>query len=170
MGKDLDAKVSHQEMGVRPGTEGDLDELIELNEAVAEEGVHIAAEAPIDRQAKRGVYASMINATDAAIFVADMSGRIVGMVGISGTGVAELGMYVATDLRRRGVGSALLEAAIAWAKEHGAYKISLDVWPHNEAARNLYRKYGFLEEGLLRKHYRRRNGELWDAVLMGLVL
>lgn len=157
-------------MRLRSATETDLDELLDLNEAVAEEGVHIAAEAPIDREAKGAVYASMINATDAAIFVAEVGGRVVGMVGISGSGVAELGMYVAADHRGRGVGSALLEAAIAWARDHGAHQISLDVWPHNQAARNLYRKYGFLEEGLLRKHYRRRNGELWDAVLMRLVL
>jgi hypothetical protein len=26
-----------------------------------------------------------------------------------------------------------------------------------------------VEEGRLRRHYRRRNGELWDAVVMGLV-
>jgi RimJ/RimL family protein N-acetyltransferase len=92
------------------------------------------------------------------------------MLGISGTEVAELGMYVAADCRRMGVGSALLEAAFAWARQKEAHKISLQVWPHNEAARRLYRKFGFVEEGYLRHHYRRRNGELWDAVLMGLLL
>jgi hypothetical protein len=27
-----------------------------------------------------------------------------------------------------------------------------------------------VEEGRLRRHYPRRNGELWDAIVMGLVL
>jgi RimJ/RimL family protein N-acetyltransferase len=44
------------------------------------------------------------------------------------------------------------------------------VWPHNEATRALYGKFGFVEEGCLRHHYRRRNGQLWDAIVMGLVL
>jgi RimJ/RimL family protein N-acetyltransferase len=48
--------------------------------------------------------------------------------------------------------------------------VALQVWPHNQAARRLYLRHGFAEEGLLRRHYPRRNGELWDAVVMGLVL
>jgi RimJ/RimL family protein N-acetyltransferase len=63
-----------------------------------------------------------------------------------------------------------MAAAVTWAEEAGAHKVTLQVWPHNEAARALYRKVGFVEEGLLRRHYRRRNGELWDAITMGLVL
>jgi RimJ/RimL family protein N-acetyltransferase len=46
----------------------------------------------------------------------------------------------------------------------------LEVWPHNTAAIALYRRVGFVEEGRKRRHYRRRNGELWDAVLMGMEL
>ncbi len=34
----------------------------------------------------------------------------------------------------------------------------------------LYRKNGFVEEGLRVKQYRRASGELWDAILMGLLL
>jgi RimJ/RimL family protein N-acetyltransferase len=30
--------------------------------------------------------------------------------------------------------------------------------------------FGFVEEGYLRRHYRRRNGQLCDAVMMALVL
>jgi RimJ/RimL family protein N-acetyltransferase len=47
------------------------------------------------------------------------------------------------------------------------HKIALQVWPHNEAALALYRSSGFEQEGYLRQHYRRKNGELWDAVVMG---
>ena len=89
---------------------------------------------------------------------------------LAGYGVAEVGMLVAAEWRRRGVGSALLGAGIAWAREAGAHKVALQVWPHNQAAITLYEKFGFQREGLLRRHYRRRNGELWDAVVMGLPL
>ena len=102
----------------------------------------------------------------------DDEGAIVGLLGIELTsyGVADFGMMVAADRRGQGIGSALMAAAIEWARTAGAHKLSLQVWPHNEAARALYRKFGFEEEGLLRRQYRRRNGELWDAIVMGLLL
>jgi ribosomal protein S18 acetylase RimI-like enzyme len=97
---------------------------------------------------------------------------LAGVLGIEvqGYGVAEFGMMVAADRRRTGIGSALLDAAIEWARGAGAHKVALQVWPDNEAAVALYRKFGFVEEGRLLRHYRRRNGELWDAVVMGLQL
>ena len=79
-------------------------------------------------------------------------------------------MLVDHPWRGRGVGSTLLESCINWAKEHGAHKLSLEVWPHNIAAIALYRKFGFEHEGLQMRHYRRRSGQLWDAITMGLVL
>lgn len=68
------------------------------------------------------------------------------------------------------MGTALLQAGVDWAREVGAHKVALQLWPHNVAAARLYARFGFVEEGRLRRHYRRRNGELWDAVVMGLLL
>src|SRR6188474_3481158 len=51
------------------------------------------------------------------------------------------------------VGSPLLAAAIARARERGLHKLSLSVFPHNEAAIGLYRKHGFVEEGHRVKHF-----------------
>ena len=63
-----------------------------------------------------------------------------------------------------------IAAAIDWARERGLHKLSLSVFPHNAAAIALYRKFGFVEEGRLVKQYRRKSGELWDAIEMGLLL
>jgi RimJ/RimL family protein N-acetyltransferase len=79
-------------------------------------------------------------------------------------------MAVAGKWRRRGVGTALLEACLEWARGGDVHKVSLEVFAHNEAAIALYRKLGFAEEGRLRKHYRRASGELWDVVVMGKLL
>jgi RimJ/RimL family protein N-acetyltransferase len=84
--------------------------------------------------------------------------------------VAGLGMMVDARWRGLGVGGALVRAAVDAARELGAHKLALQVWPHNDVARRLYLRHGFVEEGLLRRHYPRRNGELWDSVIMGLVL
>ena len=157
---------------VRRGRPGDLDAVVGLFASVAAEGRWIAAEAPIDRGQRRRRLREGLDQPGTAMFVADAGGEVVGMLRIdkAGYGVAELGMLVAAAWRRRGVGSALLRAGIAWAREVGAHKVALQVWPHNQAAISLYERFGFEREGLLRRHYRRRNGELWDAVVMGLPL
>jgi RimJ/RimL family protein N-acetyltransferase len=163
---------------VRPATEDDLETAVDVLVAVAAEGRWIAAEPPVDRAERlerwRRIFMEEHGGT---MFVADVDDTVVGFAAVKGvagpcgTGVMDLGgMAIASDHRGKGIGSALVQACIDWARESGAHKIALQVWPHNEAARSLYRKFGFEEEGYLRRHWRRRSGELWDAVVMGLLL
>ncbi|HEY3187538.1 MAG TPA: GNAT family N-acetyltransferase, partial [Solirubrobacteraceae bacterium] len=103
---------------------------------------------------------------------ADDEDRLIGELSASGrpNRPADIGMSVAREWRGRGVGTALMQTCVDWAREHGVHKLSLQVWPHNDAALRLYEKFGFEREGLLRRHYRRQNGEDWDAIVMGLLL
>jgi RimJ/RimL family protein N-acetyltransferase len=157
---------------IRPARPDDLDALVELYADVAAEGRWIAAEAPVDRAMRHRRMSELLDRRDARLLVAVAGGELVGQLGIelARYGVADLGMLVAAPWRGRGVGSALVAAGLAWARQAGAHKVALQVWPHNQAAIALYEKFGFRREGLLRRHYRRRNGELWDAVVMGLLL
>jgi RimJ/RimL family protein N-acetyltransferase len=160
----------NQEFVVRLAGSADIDAVLDLYVAVASEGRYIAAELPIDRQALRPRWAESIGDPDGALFVAEIDGEIIGSASIQGRAVARLGMQVAEAHRGRRVGSSLVEACIGWAKEAGAHKMVLEVWPHNTAAIALYEKFGFEREGYLRKHWRRQSGELWDSVVMGLLL
>ena len=72
---------------------------------------------------------------------------------------------VAASHRRRGIGRALLEQAVAWARDAGVLKLELHVFPWNEPAIRLYEQFGFEREGLRKEHYR-RGGEHVDAILM----
>jgi putative acetyltransferase len=156
---------------IREATTADFDHWFQLYDSVAAEGRWIAGESPSDRAARQRAFDASISDPDAASFLAEADGGLVGSLGVEVRGgIADLGMMVDPSWRGRGVGSALMEACIAWATRHGAHKLVLEVWPHNTAARGLYDKYGFEPEGLFKRHYRRRNGELWDAVRMGLVL
>jgi RimJ/RimL family protein N-acetyltransferase len=116
--------------------------------------------------------AEEIESDDAIVLVAEAGGEAVGQLGLrlASYGVADLGMTVAAGWRGRGVGTALLTEAVDQARKAGAHKLALQVWPHNAAALALYERFGFRREGYLTRHYRRRSGELWDAVVMGLPL
>jgi RimJ/RimL family protein N-acetyltransferase len=155
---------------VREASVDDIDELMVLREAVAGEGRWIGAELPLDVERDRGMLAD--GAERGSLFLAEVDGEIVGMLGLHLPPylVADLGMNVKDGFRGQGVGSALMVRAIEWAREAGAHKIALQHWPHNDAAHALYLKFGFEQEGYLRRQYPRKNGEIWDAVVMGLLL
>jgi RimJ/RimL family protein N-acetyltransferase len=158
---------------VRPLTEAEVPAVVELLAAVAAEGRWLGTEAPVDRAGRaEQLRADLDTSTGVARLVAAVDDEIVGHVGLelARSGVASLGMFVAPSWRARGVGTALVTAAIEVARRWGAHKVDLQLWPHNHAARALYLKFGFVEEGRLRRHYRRRDGALWDALVMGLVL
>lgn len=113
---------------------------------------------------------------DTAVFVAeDEGGAIVGRLSVgrdphpASAHVADLGLMVSAERRRQGVGRALLDAAVAWARRSGVRKLELHVFPWNEAALRLYESYGFEREGYRRRHYVRAGEEI-DAILMSYLI
>jgi ribosomal-protein-alanine N-acetyltransferase len=64
-----------------------------------------------------------------------------------------LALAVLPAARRRGLGTALMEAAMAAALAHGAAAMFLEVAEPNGAARALYRGLGFTEAGRRRRYY-----------------
>lgn len=171
MGSDAERSVT-----VRPATEADFEPWFALFEEVAAEGRWIGAEAPLHRGWAERTYPRGLDGERATTLLAELPGRdddglLVGHLSVTLTGgVGEVGMMVRAGHRQRGVGSALLTAAIDWCRERGAHKVTLSVWPHNAAAIALYEAHGFVVEGRLVGHVRRANGELWDLVPMGLLL
>lgn len=82
--------------------------------------------------------------------LADLDGAAAGMVSAAllGEGVAEvLSMWVAPPARGRGVGDALMNAALGWARAEGASQVILNVRSANQPAIGLYRRHGFDDAG-----------------------
>ena len=142
--------------------------MAELFAAVAGERDGIATEPPVDIDERAAQFARTIGGSVVAV-----AGRqVIGMLHVAATGTASARSACSsgTAWRGRGVGSALLRAAIGLAREQGLHKLSLEVFAHNTSAIALYRKCGFAEEGRRTRHYRRASGELWDSIIMGLTL
>ena len=69
------------------------------------------------------------------------------------------------EFRRQGIGARILTAALEEASEAGVKRAFLEVRAGNEAAQDMYHKFGFEESGR-RVRYYKDNGE--DAILMTL--
>jgi RimJ/RimL family protein N-acetyltransferase len=110
----------------------------------------------------------------AEFFVATVGDSIVANLGIAGhhrpqtAHVASLGMSVLAPYRGQGVGSRLLDAAIAWAKHRSIQRLELEVLSNNPGARRLYERTGFVVEGSRRRAVE-VDGSFVDAILMALI-
>ena len=158
---------------IRRATTQDAPALVELAENVGrEEGRWILGTGPWRSVTDERRYLRSIERyPDAAVLVAEDGARIVGRLSLSrdphpaSRHVADLGLMVAESHRRRGVGRAMLDEAVLWARTAGVRKLELHVFPWNEPALGLYEAFGFEREGYRKRHYE-RGGELVDAVLM----
>lgn len=110
-----------------------------------------------------------------ASIVAVQDDRVIGHLSVSREEspvtrhVASIGMAVASDWRGKGVGSALMAEAVRWAREMSIEKLALSVYPDNDPALALYRKFGFQEEGCLTGHSKKSIGYR-DEIVMELWL
>jgi ribosomal protein S18 acetylase RimI-like enzyme len=75
------------------------------------------------------------------------------------------GVAVDPAKQRRGVGRALIDAAVGEARRRGARKLTLRVFSPNTAARRLYEAGGFEVEGVLRGEFH-LGGDYVDDILM----
>jgi GNAT superfamily N-acetyltransferase len=85
------------------------------------------------------------------IFVAVSDGDLVGMAAADQRDVPGVirvwGMWVRPDRRRLGLGRALLQALVDWARIEKADRIRLGVSKSNRPAHELYRTEGFIPTG-----------------------
>jgi putative acetyltransferase len=106
--------------------------------------------------------------------VAVIDDRVVGMIGVDTfpnrprrRHVGTIGITVHDDWQGKGVGAALMKAALDLADNWlNLRRLELEVYADNEAAIHLYERFGFELEGTLRQHAF-RNGQYVDSKMMG---
>ena len=104
-------------------------------------------------------------------FVAAVDGEDVGLVrgahdDLRPDAAWLISMWVAPEARGQGVGEALIDAVVEWARVRGARRMLLDVGDHNQPAIALYARKGFEPNGTIgslptpRSHIREHQREL----------
>lgn len=112
---------------------------------------------PVEGDARPAdVVAKSITDEDADYLVASLFGEVVGFVNLWKRSYPSHPMFmprqfaqvenavVSAPYRGRGIGTALFDAAVAWAKEKGLRSVQLSVWTANERARRFYLERGFV--------------------------
>lgn len=144
-------------MRIRPARIGDKDFILDLVPRLVEFGTVPNREPSQLVTRDRAVLTHTLEhpSPDTELFVAeDDSGRSIGFIHLTtaedyyaNTATAHVAdIVVAPDAGNRGVGSALIAYAEAWARQRGFAMLTLNVFVANRRARELYARHGFQEE------------------------
>lgn len=134
-----------------------------------------AGERPSDIEGQRQRLAAMAASTNQRLWILSLDGEVQGVAVMMGGALqrnrhcALVVMGLLTGARGQGWGERLLQTLIAAAPGCGLQRLELGVMVHNEVAHALYRKCGFMDEGLRRQAYRLDEGYV-DEITMGLLL
>lgn len=108
--------------------------------------------------------------------IAEINGRVIGNLNFSGgprqrtAHVGEFGVSILKEYWGNGIGEELIKCLIDWGRNSGIIrKINLRVRADNKRGIHLYKKLGFLEEGILKRDFL-INGEFYDSLAMGLLI
>ncbi len=112
----------------------------------------------LDVQQRTSMWRKILGATasSTAVFVAERGAEVAGFCAIAESSrdqdadglVGEVGaIYVEPRLWRRGVGQALMDAALRQLRDQGRTQVTLWVLPENESARGFYARSGFEPDG-----------------------
>jgi RimJ/RimL family protein N-acetyltransferase len=105
--------------------------------------------------------------------VAVANGRLVGFSRCEGSDLrrlahkVEFGIGVLKDYWGYGMGKNLLRESLVWADSTGIKKVTLNVLETNDRAIALYRRLGFVQEGILKNDKRLSDGKYYDTIVMG---
>lgn len=161
---------------LRCPTEDDATQLSKLRVQIDGETENLDREPGEDLLAPEG-FEKIINEDSlrekSLFLVAEVEGKIVGFSRCVGNELsrfqhkAEFGICIMKKYWGYGIGKVLLENILIWADTVALEKISLNVIQTNAKAIQLYKRYGFVEEGLLLKDRLHKDGNYYNTVVMG---
>ncbi|QHZ47370.1 GNAT family N-acetyltransferase [Bacillus sp. NSP9.1] len=159
-----------KEAVIRPVRPEDAGDIIEAVADVMNSGVYIQKERPRTLEEETAFIHEM-REKDNMYAAVEMDGKVYGIARVIR---GELQMKKHTGLFRTwlhsraqglGIGKKIMSYTLDWCRRHSLHKLCLTVFPSNEAALALYKKSGFIIEGV-QKEQILANGIFEDEVLM----
>lgn len=115
---------------------------------------------------------SFIEKENSLLLVAVSEGRIIGNIDVTGhtrhamMHTAVIGMGMLSEWRNLGLGTALMQQAVDWARNNPILEtLWLEVYTENEAGIALYKNSGFEECGTV-KNFFKHDGRYFDKLTM----
>jgi RimJ/RimL family protein N-acetyltransferase len=172
--------MSDTKFHIREATPDDAEAIIgHVHRIASEPGIRIPmgpGEFKVTVEEERRILAEYASSENSLYLLAESDSEVVGVLNCNGWKrramwhVATLGMTVRQEWRGRGVGTALLQRAVKWAKASRVVtRLELQVYASNAPAIRLYERFGFEVEGRLRRAavY---EGQHEDCLVMSLLL
>jgi ribosomal protein S18 acetylase RimI-like enzyme len=146
------------DLTIRPATAQDYDDLCEIIAEVDEmhrQRFPYIFQKPPGPARERAYVLGLLADEDHGLFVAEAGGRVAGFLHVMAHDTPPIpilvprrlavvdNLVVRRDLRRAGIGRALMERAEQWARQQGATEIDLTVFEFNADAIAFYRRLGY---------------------------
>lgn len=164
---------------IRQARIDDAEALLRYIKTIADEPNNMIAASSSDEitftlEEERDIIKNHIEGENCNWFVTEADGEIIagsnlfaGKRGFKQT--VSLGITVAKEWRERGIGTTLMEHAIAWCRAIPTiHRLELEVFTINPRAIHVYRKVGFLEEGIRHEAFL-KDGQYLDVMMMGMI-
>lgn len=163
---------------IRPAAPGDAPGIITHFHRITEEPGNMTSFSPgeftrtVDEERER--IERVLASDNSHMLVAVVDNEVVGVCACFGGVRAHrrttgLGITIQAAWRNQGIGTALMEAMIQWARDNPAvHRLDLSVYTHNAHAIHLYRKLGFQEEGVRKEAYF-KDGQYLDGLVMAML-
>ncbi len=146
---------------IRKATESDAEVIIAILDGIASERIYTAINRPWSADQQRQHLVSL--SAREAIHVAETErGSIIGYQTLelwaptldSMAHVGQIGTFLRPEWRRRGIGEALFQRAVDFARKRDYLKFVIQVRSSNTSAQGFYQRLGFRECGRLNRQVR----------------
>ncbi len=152
-------KSGHQ-ITIRQPLSAEAEALMELKRSYIKDTTTIPLfleEYPIEIEKEAELIRTFDESHNSLLLVAEHKGMLIGNIDLTGSPrskiahTAMLGMGVKNEWHNKGLGRALIETALEWAKNESPLKlIWLDVYASNKGAIHLYKSTGFQVSGIVK--------------------
>lgn len=142
----------HSQVRLRPAQNNDACQIIDAVTGIIRTGKYIQKEKPRTTSEEEQFMNEMRDKGN-MYTVAERDGKVVGIARVIR---GEISMKRHTGLFRTwlidevqglGIGKKIMEYTLKWCETHQLHKLCLTVFASNDPAFQLYKKYGFIEEG-----------------------